>query len=107
MVFKVLSTAVAAGAIAVGSYAYNQYHQVYVELNKAQAQVEAERAKNEGLSSAAAGVVTACSNLTQALARYSDRPTAADAASSVLASNLPTEPLSPEPSLVQARASAQ
>lgn len=69
---KFVSTAVAAGALAVGSYGLHQYHAIAVELNQAQAQVRVERARNADLSSAAANVVTAVSQLQEALARDQD-----------------------------------
>jgi hypothetical protein len=103
MVFKVISTAIAAGAVAIGSYTYNQYHAVYVELNQAQQELRAEQAKNADLTTAAANVVTAVSNLEEVLKRDADTP--AERAPLATAGLAAVE--SPEPSLASARASGE
>jgi hypothetical protein len=70
---KSLSVAAAAASLAVGSYGLHQYHAIDVELNQAQAQVRVERQRNADLSTAAANVVTAVSQLQEALARDEDK----------------------------------
>jgi hypothetical protein len=66
---KYITSGVAAVGVAVGSYGFGQYHKVYVELNQAQAQVRDVQTKNADLASAASGVVSAVSQLQEALAR--------------------------------------
>ena len=73
---KYITSGVAAAAVAVGSYGFGQYHKVYVELNQAQAQVRDMQAKNADLASAASGVVSAVSQLQEALARDQVSPAA-------------------------------
>jgi hypothetical protein len=72
---KYITSGVAAVSMAVASYGFGQYHKIYVELNQAQAQVRDEQAKNADLATAAAGVVSAVSQLQEALARDQDSPT--------------------------------
>jgi hypothetical protein len=72
---KYITSAAAAGALAVGSYGFQQYHAVSVELNQAQAQVREERSRNADLSAAASNVVSAVSGLQEALARDQDKLT--------------------------------
>ena len=69
---KYITSGVAAVSMAVASYGYGQYHKVFVELNQAQDQVRTEQAKNADLAAAAAGVVSAVSQLQEALARDQD-----------------------------------
>lgn len=70
---KFLTTGALAGAVALGSYGLHQYHGIAVELNQAQAEVRLERQRNADLSTAAANVVTAVSQLQEALARDEDK----------------------------------
>lgn len=94
-----IASAVAATALTVGTFGYNQYHTLYVKLNQAQAQVREEQTRNADLAFAATGVVSAVSQLQEALARDQDAPSAqADSATHALASME-----SSEPSLSQAK----
>lgn len=90
-------TAAAIGGTGSAAYFHKQSDTFRVELNQAQAQVRDEQTRNQDLSLAAAGVVSAVSTLQEALARDADHPQV------VTPSTLEPGQTSPEPTLAQAK----